>query len=155
MKTFKIKDLMVSIATEKDPRAAFYCPQQTITGCTIHHTIVACCKAFSAAPSCHGGCSALASVLDCPTHTAIHCTGFSCGGGSRLTDLITRTEVEQELVLFNEGELAEIKNQLTKLQRQVDIKLERTPEELDQLETKLNEAINEVRAEKANISKKK
>jgi hypothetical protein len=37
MKTFKIKDLMVSIATEKDPRAAFYCPQQTFTG--LHHPL--------------------------------------------------------------------------------------------------------------------
>jgi hypothetical protein len=156
MKTFKIKDLMVSIATEKDLGAAYFCYPQTYTGCTIHHTVVACCKAYSAAPSCHGGCSILASVkLDCPANTAINCTGVSCGGGSRITDIIIRTEIEQELVLFQEAELAEIKTQLVKLQKQVDLKLQRSPEELDQLETKLTEAINEVRAEKANISKKK
>jgi hypothetical protein len=156
MKTFKIKDLMVSIATEKDAIGANYCPPQSI-GCTVHHTIVNCCKVFTAAPSCNGGCSIFVSLqqLECPVNTAIHCTGFSCAGGSRITDFITRTDVENELVLFQEAELSQLKTQLAQLQKQVEIKLQRSPEELDQLETKLSEAINEVRAEKANITKKK
>ena len=156
MKTFKIKDLMVSIATGKDVIGANFCPPKSIV-CTVHNTIHNCCKAYTAAPSCHGGCSIFVSFkqLECPGDTAIHCPGFSCAGGSRLTDFITRTDVENELVLFQEAELSEIKIQLAQLQKQVDAKLQRTPQELDQLEAKLNEAINEVRAEKANMSKKK
>jgi hypothetical protein len=154
MKTFKIKDLMVSIATEKDKLAA-YCPPNTIH-CTVHQSIINCCKLYTAAPSCQGGCSIFVTYkLECPVNTAIHCTGVSCAGGSRLTDFITRTDVENELVLFQEAELAELKTQLAHLQKQVEVKLQRSPEELDQLEKKLSEAINEVRAEKANYSKKK
>ncbi|MEO6720346.1 MAG: hypothetical protein ABIN67_08265 [Ferruginibacter sp.] len=164
MKTFKIKDLMVSIATEKEVIGANFCPPQSIA-CTVHTPIHHCCKLYSAVASCYGACSNLLSfkkefecpgyTVNCPGLSAIPCTGFSCAGGSRITDFITRTDVENELVLFQEAELSELKTQLAQLQKQVEVKLKRSPEELDQLETKLNEALNEVRAEKANISKKK
>ncbi|HRI19744.1 MAG TPA: hypothetical protein PLA68_02265 [Panacibacter sp.] len=156
MKTFKIKDLMVSIATEKDLGQAYFCPQQTCIGFTPPIT-GNCCKLFTAAPSCHNNpCSFLASFKqECPVHTAIPCTGFSCAGGSRVTDWITETIAEKELVLFQENELAELKVQLAHLQKQIDIKLQHSPEELNQLEGKLGEALHEIRVQKANLSKGK
>ena len=143
MKTFQIKDLMVSLSTTANATQAL-CLNYTIAchyGCSIRYTPIFChlgCT-FHFTPICHGGCSIVPSI---------HC-------GPTFIDWDTTTPIRTEIDNFQEPELAKFKTDLAELQKYVDQKLQRTPEELDQLETKLTEAINEVRAQKANAGYKK
>ena len=143
MKTFQIKDLMVSLNTSTHAVVQTLCLNYTHAchyGCSLHYTPIYChlgCT-FHVTPICHGGCSLVPSIPCGPT----------------IIDWDTTTPIRTEIENFQELELTEFKTNLAELQKYVDQKLQRTPEELDQLETKLTEAINEIRAQKANAGYK-
>ncbi|HRI19745.1 MAG TPA: hypothetical protein PLA68_02270 [Panacibacter sp.] len=146
MKTFQVKDLMVSLDTSN--RAVLnnpFCANPTYycrLGCSFNPTHIFCyigCTWNITPPICHNGCS-------------IHFPSLICIG-TPITDWYTTTPIQNEINQYHEGELAEFKTQLAELQKYVDVKLERTPAELDMLEAKLHDAINEVRAQKAQLGK--
>lgn len=62
----------------------------------------------------------------------------------------TGTPYKQVVDEFEEAELKEFKTNLAELQRYVDVKIEEAPNELDMLEKKLQEAIEELRAQRGN-----
>jgi hypothetical protein len=51
---------------------------------------------------------------------------------------------------LEETELNEFRNNLAELQKYVDVKIQDAPNQLDMLEKKLQEAIEEVRAQRGN-----
>jgi hypothetical protein len=133
MKSFKIKDLVVSIDTESrivDQTICFH-PSMVCYWPTI-------CPIFTC-----GGCS----VLAC-SHLPSYVTGT-------IVIWKTTTPVQVHVDNIAETELVEFKTQLAELQKYVDAKIQGAPEKLDQLEGKLKEAIEEVRAQKNNLKKGK
>ena len=143
MKTFQIKDLMVSLNTPSNTIIQTLCINHTNIcqwGCSIHHTPIFCqfgCT-LHFTPICHGGCSILQSI-QCNYTPVI--------------DWDTTTPIRNDIDHYQEIELKDLKTNLAELQKYVDQKLQRTSAELDELESKLSEAINEVRAQKANAGK--
>jgi hypothetical protein len=66
------------------------------------------------------------------------------------TILKTDTPVHQVVDELEEAELKEFRNNLAELQKYVDVKIKEAPNQLDMLEKKLHEAIEEVRAQREN-----
>ena len=142
MKTFQIKDLMVSINATAHTLHQTLCVNYTNVcnyGCSVFNTPIYCHLGCTdnITPVCHGGCSLVQSI--------------PCG--ITILDWDTTTPIQREIETYQEAELADFKTNLAELQKYVDQKLQRSPAELDQLETKLTEAINEVRAQKASLGK--
>ena len=141
MKTFKFKDLAVTV--DFDPEKITLC---RITSPSIYKgpTVF----------TCHG-------VTFC--HWPTICPAFTCGGCSVIacshlpslvpTDLTiwkTGTPVQQVADELEETELTEFRNNLAELQRYVDVKIQEAPNQLDMLEKKLQEAIEEIRVQRGN-----
>jgi len=142
MKTFQIRDLMVSINATAHTLQHTVCVNYTDIchwGCSIFNTPIFCQFGCTnhITPICQGGCSVVPSI---------HC-------GITIRDWHTTTPIQIEIEDFQEAELAGFKANLAELQQYVDQKLKRTPAELDALETKLSEAINEVRAQRESLGK--
>ncbi|MCE7073067.1 MULTISPECIES: hypothetical protein [unclassified Dyadobacter] len=142
MKTFKFKDLAVTV--NFDPNK--------ITLCRITSPSLLCPNP---------------TVFNCPGHSFCHwptiCPAFTCGGCSVIacshlpsfipTDFTiwkTGTPYQQVVDELEETELNEFKTNLAELQRYVDVKIQDAPNQLDMLEKKLQEAIEEVRAQRGN-----
>ncbi|MCE7064066.1 hypothetical protein [Dyadobacter sp. CY326] len=134
MKTFKFKDLAVTVDINQDKPV--YCfiryasrLKDEIELCRFHT-----CYHFSIPITvCHKACSIVYSF----THDPIE-----------ITDWKNTTPVQQVVDDFDVSELTEFKNNLAELQKYVDVKIQEAPNELDMLERKLNEAIEEVRAQR-------
>lgn len=155
MKTFKIKDLNVSIDTNA----------------TITQTLCAnpsiICNQFSYncgfVSHCHG-CSIYITHITCNIFSncgfVSHCGAVTVCACSHIASIpntttwVTTTPIQDGIDQLQEAELGELKKNLGELQKAVDVKLQRTPEELDQLEAKLTEALEEVRSQKGNAKKK-
>lgn len=142
MKTFKFKDLAVTV--NFDPNKATFC---RITNPSV---------------VCHSP-----SLVNCPGYTLCHwptiCPVFTCGGCSVIacshlpsfvpTDFTiwkTGTPVQQVVDELEEVELNEFRNNLAELQKYIDVKIKEAPDQLDMLEKKLQEAIEEVRIQRGN-----
>lgn len=160
MKTFKIKDLNVSIGSAanapdicRNPTVlcgnpTILCQQPSIITCGF----ISNCNACSVFISCHGF-SNCGIISHCAALTPCACSHLpSLYDPTR--DWITTTPVQQGIDYLQEAELTELKNSLGELQKAVDAKLQRSPQELDELETKLTEALEEVRAQKGNAKRK-
>jgi len=107
---------------------------------------------FNCIPYTRINCGIACSVhVSCYGHTPpVTCQYGSCGI-SEITTWKTTSPIRYEVEQFQESELATFKTDLAELQKYVDQKLQRSPEELDMLETKLNEAIEEIRVQKAGL----
>lgn len=161
MKTFKIKDLNVSIDSPTNvtpglcanptvlcPGRSVLCYQPTIVTCGF----ISNCHGCSVFISCHAF-SNCGIISHCAALTPCACSHLpSYYDPTR--DWITTTPVQQGIDHLQEVELNELKNSLGELQKAVDAKLQRSPQELDELEAKLTEALDEVRAQKGNAKKK-
>lgn len=141
MKTFKFKDLAVTV--NFDPNkitvcriiSPSVCPSPTLVNCQGHSfchwpTI---CPAFTC-----GGCS----VIVCSHLPSLIPTDF--------TIWKTGTPVQQVVDELEETELNEFRNNLAELQKYVDVKIQEAPNQLDMLEKKLQEAIEEIRVQRGN-----
>jgi len=62
----------------------------------------------------------------------------------------TGTPVQQVVDELEETELNEFRNNLAELQKYVEVKIQEAPNQLEMLEKKLHEAIEEVRAQRGN-----
>ncbi|TLV01486.1 hypothetical protein [Dyadobacter luticola] len=149
MKTFKFKDLAVTV--NFDPNKTNVCRLVSPSICAGH------------------------TVINCPAHTLVTCAGisychwpticpaFTCGGCSVLacshlpsyitTDITvwkTTTPVQYVVDELEETELNDFRNSLAELQKYVDVKIQDAPNQLDMLEKKLQEAIEEVRTQRGN-----
>jgi len=67
-----------------------------------------------------------------------------------LTIWKTGTPVQQVADELEETELNEFRNNLAELQRYVDVKIQEAPNQLDMLEKKLQDAIEEIRVQRGN-----
>ncbi len=165
MKTFKIKDLNVSIESGagatpdlcRNPTILCGNPSNLCGNPTVlcqQPTIITCgfisnCNPCTVFVSCHAF-SNCGIISHCAGVTICACTHLaSLYDPTR--DWITTTPVQQGIDYLQEAELTELKNSLAELQKAVDAKLQRSPQELDELETKLAEALEEVRAQKGNV----
>ena len=151
MKTFKIKDLTVSIGAQDAALAPGICRNPTIL---CHYSFGCDLQSFQ--------CPGNSYLCHFPTN---HCAGCSifitrpcaCTHIASIPDItewITTTPIQTGIDQLQEIELTELKKNLAELQKAVDIKLQRSPEELEELETKLNEALTEVRAQRGNVKGK-
>ena len=136
MKTFKIKDLTVSIGAQDAALAPGICRNPTIL---CHYSFGCDLQSFQ--------CPGNSYLCHFPTN---HCAGCSIF----ITEWITTTPIQTGIDQLQEIELTELKKNLAELQKAVDIKLQRSPGELEELETKLNEALTEVRAQRGNVKGK-
>ena len=141
MKSFKIKDLNISIGTADKAITPQLCQNPTLYchfpsyqcplhsyHCNIHSINCNQCSVFITKPC---ACTQIASIPD-------------------FTEWITTTPIQGGIEHLQENELAELKTNLATLQKAVDVKLQRSPEDLNELEAKLSEALAEVKAQKAN-----
>ena len=162
MKTFKIKDLNVSIDSPAANAAPDICGSPTVL-CPGHSILCYQPTLINCGIISHcGGCSVLVSCFgftNCGfVSNCAHFTPCACSHLPSLydptRDWITTTPVQQGIDTLQENELAQLKNSLGELQKAVDAKLQRSPEELNELEAKLTEALEEVRTQKVNARKK-
>jgi hypothetical protein len=131
MKTFKIKDLVVSLEAESRVLNPAICWNPSII--------------------CHW-------PTICPVFTCGGCSILACSHLPSYVDFTiwkTTTPIQVQVDNFAETDLVEFKSHLADLQKYVDQKIQQSPDQLDQLESKLKEAIEEVRAQKANLKKGK
>jgi hypothetical protein len=174
MKTFKIKDLVVSVGDNLDPHNlcagnTLACPAHTGIACPAHTGIgcVAHTGCFGHTPfcvgfTCHGisfnchGCTFVVSI--CPVHSINPCTGgtiitcggtiVTCGGTIVATGGIHTKQFEH----LNVDEIESLKGELTNLQNEMATRMQpQSKEDLDTLETKLNEALAEIKVQKGKI----
>ncbi|MEP7229310.1 MAG: hypothetical protein ABI691_03610 [Ginsengibacter sp.] len=141
MKSFQIKDLTVILGSQtldvnKQIFCHFGCSVQisvqchlgcTLIGCTFLHTPICyqgCTNHFT--PICPWACSHLGPSIPTPTFKDF------------------TTPVVAELPNFKKSELQELRAGIAALQEKVDAQLSNTPEDLDLLEGKLKEALEDV-----------
>ena len=127
MKTFKIKDLVISVGTAENARI-------TATICAV--------------PShfCHW--PTLCGHFTCGGCSVLYCSHLPSLIPTDITIWKTTTPIQQTVDEIEEKELLEFKNHLADLQKYVDVKIKEAPNQLDNLEKKLNEAIEEIKAQK-------
>jgi hypothetical protein len=142
MKTFKIKDLNISIGDKLkiETLCAFptYCGFLSPQPCyTYSHT------------ACLHACSVFVTYIHCPGITAINCTA-----GSDWTSPIKYTKTIVEQLEINE--LAELKAAVSELSQKIELaEKPASLEEYTQLEGKLQEAIKEIQVQKEQFGKSK
>lgn len=144
--TFKVKDLMIDVSSAT---AQLACPAHSLIGCHFH------CS-FAAISFCHFGCSFFFPSI-C-THASINPT-ITCPG-TLVTDT---TPIFQTINQLSGPALGNLKEQLKQAlelaERQETASAEalrpQTVADAEMLEKKLGEAIEEVRARKAELQKKK
>jgi len=140
---------MVSLDTDKkDPNGPLCVAGTCIASCagTIRHCLITgTCGISCWEGTCYGSCQA-ATCFGSIHPTTIYTTD---------TTYRTDTTTYQQLIpTLNDAELHQIKESFQKLVAQIDTQTQPKAEDLDLLEGKLNEAIAEVRAQKANLKKK-
>jgi len=155
MPTFKIKDLMISLEDKKGVNEPLLCPGLSL--CTFH--------------TCFGASCGFVSPTICPLHTtATLCIGCSihyptiCHYGCSLhfpsihcTPTINCTPTFIDINKLPETpEFKAYRDQMAELQKSMDEQLKpKTAEDFDQLETKLNDALAELKTQKAAFKKTK
>jgi hypothetical protein len=147
MKTFKVKDLMVSLEEKKGELGAdpALCPT-FVSQCAFHTclnpTLLGCYHGctFHQPTFCYLGCTFI------PTHI----------GCNILSRICTPTPYIGVNTFVGDPELGQLKEQMEKFQKEVDDQLKpQTIEDLDQLESKLNEALAELKTQRASMKKGK
>lgn len=160
MKSFQIKDLMVTL----DPQN-LQAPQQPICqlGCSFQAPSF-CHFGCSFNPTCHLGCSIFITPITCHFGCSIHVTPITCQLGCSIhlpsiirtpTILDFTTPVHAALPNLNQSELEQLRGEISDLQKKVEEQIKQTPEDLDMLEGKLKEALEEIATQKANLNKGK
>jgi hypothetical protein len=192
---FKIKDLLINIASSEPAGGEGGCVRHTDTGGCVRHTNTGCAGQHSAVGGCvrhtDTGCTAQHSAIGfCVRHTDTGCvgqhsdvgfcvrhtdTGF-VGCGTRLTGQDTCVgrhtnvtgcghrytgpgggdpgELLEDLNLIKaqlQAALAEVDEEITTIE---DTLRPKTLEEVDQIQTKLKEALEELDKIKADLDKK-
>jgi hypothetical protein len=151
MPNYKFRDLMVSLETKgvNDTRCLHY------TGC--HNYTPINCYNFSCGISLHclNGCSGLPSLCianTCPGGSVL-CRFGTCGITEPTTWWETTTPIQQFIPSMDVQELAELKVALQGLVEKIDkeFKPEKL-EQLDVLESKMSEAINDIKEQKKKFS---
>jgi hypothetical protein len=140
MKSFQIKDLTVILGQAAYPAL---CPIYThipppchIGGCTLPHHPSFCIQFCSFLPTtqfCHWGCTwHLPSYIPTPT----------------IRDWTIQVEVE--LPNFKKSELEELRAGIAELQIKIEAQIKNSPDDLDLLESKMKEALEEIQRQKGN-----
>lgn len=151
MKTFKLKDLMVSLEEQKGEFAnPFGCPN--FSQCVLHTTATFChfgrtywclwgCT-YRYSPICQWGCTIIHTP--CPYGTII-----DCRHGSVIGCIATPIDTVKP---FDEAELKQLKASMAELQKTVDEQLKpQNLQDLNEIEAKLNEALAEIKKQKAGL----
>jgi hypothetical protein len=178
MKTFKIKDLVVSVGDNLMPNipTQTFCPGGSVChggticpggsiGCFGNTPIF--CPAHSACfghTGCIGHTFVTCGVFSNPCGISIHTCGvtfhtcghsFGCGGtivGCGGTIVAGGGETIRQFEHLSVDELEALKGELTNLQKDVASRLQpQSMEDLVTLETKLNEALTEIKIQKGKI----
>jgi len=157
MKTFRLKDLTVTLDISREAEAKPFC--LNYPPLCINYTPIGC-HGFT--PVCVGGTCAFHTFncgpctyitpIDCRLNTRPECIGVTlldCG----LTDFRDTTILERVIPELNENELTEMRRTLEGLITRIDENAQANVGDLDQLENKLSDAINEVRGQKASAKK--
>jgi hypothetical protein len=145
MKTFKVKDLMISIdSPTANAGAGGLCAWATQNNC-IELTL----DAFT----CFEATLCQVSFCEPPTRPLPPCrvTIIDC----RFTKLTTLTPVQTAIYQLDEKELADMKITLKSLITKVDTELQSDKEDLAYLEDKLTKALAEIKQQKGNAAKGK
>ena len=161
MPKFNLKDLMVSLEVQKETDAGQLCYH---SGC--YHLSPVCYHftCFGITQACHFGCSVLISI--CPAGTCpggsicVARTFVTCIAGTRPTCGITlispwtETIAQEVIPTLDVKELGELKVALQGLVERIDTEFKpQKLEQLDTLESKLNEAMEDVKEQKKKFSK--
>lgn len=170
MPTFKIKDLMINLASGgaelRCVANTTRCPRLSdLTGCGICSLLVSCrapslcqdCSALVSCPVCSAivscqRCSIVSPVVDCLTGSRVGCADTKICFGSE-TPLVAETPEEIEVLRGQLKEQLELLDQREKLLN--DQLLPQTLEDAELVEKKLTESLAEIKKIKEGLKKKK